>query len=99
MEEVFGNPSVVELVPQVSTTGSYLFGPVTTDALGGIAMVETPMRHAMEYIRERGEKFIFHLCGCAYCRSVYPANLELGYECPACGAYDFEIKESIKDTV
>lgn len=59
--------------------------------------VESPLQDAMEYVKQREpeKQFMFHICRCEYCRSNYVANLELGYECPGCGAYSFEIERSI----
>ena len=76
------------------TTGMHM---VCTTSAEMPIMVESPMQDAMEYVREREpqKEFMFHICRCDYCFSNYVANLELGYECPGCGAYSFEIERSV----
>ena len=61
--------------------------------------VVNPLATALEYVKEKttATLLLFHLVRCHYCRSFYPGNLELGYECPACGAYDFAIERSVTD--
>jgi hypothetical protein len=88
--------------PNAWTTGPLTYDPYvlcTTSAEMPSIKVENPIARAMEYIKETRKeiKLIFHLVSCNYCRSNYPANLEISYECPACGAYDFEIERSIND--
>ena len=70
---------------------------LTTDATGGYLAVHDPIQQAIEYVQEetRKKEFLLHICRCSYCRSSYPANIEIGYECPACGAYDFDIERTV----
>lgn len=70
---------------------------VTTDASGGYLAVHDPIQQALEYVKEETKRteFMLHICRCTYCRSNYPANIDLGYECPACGAYDFDIERTV----
>jgi Zn finger protein HypA/HybF involved in hydrogenase expression len=68
---------------------------MTTDAVGTVMRIPDPIAKAQEYIREKTE-FLFDMARCHYCRSFYPANLETGYECPGCGAYEFDIERTVK---
>lgn len=77
-------------------TEDVFYVPVTTEAY--TRPVLKPMRDALEYVKKT-EKFLLHICWCTYCWSTYPANVEIGYECPACGALDFEIKRTVNGEV
>lgn len=86
--------------PHEVSTSAMTFGTVYLTTGEDIAVeVQNPLAGAIQYIKEKApdvKEWLFHICRCNYCRSDYPANLEIGYECPACGAYSFEIERSIE---
>ena len=87
------------LTTSVPMTSEVYFGPMTT----GWSVDESAAMHyvkeAQRFVQEtRKENFVMHICKCHYCRSHYPASLEIGYACPACGAYEFDIERTINNS-
>lgn len=56
-------------------------------------------KEAKEYVDKVVEEFYFHRCLCSYCNGIYEANLQIGYECPGCGAREYKIVEEVKREV
>lgn len=80
-----------------SMTAMPMYAVLTTDAYGGEIQIHNPLAQAIEYVKEETKRteFLLHVCKCKYCWSNYPANIDIGYECPACGAYDFDIERTV----
>ncbi len=83
--------------PYACTTSGLLMTAVATDAMGSLSFVHDPIAQAQEYIKEHTQHFLFEMVSCGYCRSTYPANLETGYECPGCGAYDYKVERRVDE--
>ena len=76
-------------------TGSVEFAAMTTDATV-MVYPHKFLQEAKEFVEEKRRKeFVMHICKCHYCRQSYPASLELTYECPMCGAHEFDITRTI----
>ena len=94
---MYMGPPVSDHVTSVPMTGGNYMALCTTGA-------DMPMYHEIEekVVRPAKKKinkreFVMHICRCMYCRSNYPANLLIGYACPMCGAYDFDIERTIEN--
>ena len=98
-EEIWGKKE-----PQAWTSEPQTYDPyrlVTTSYTMPEIRVENPLAMAVNYVKEKTTqtKLLFHFVRCHYCWSFYPGSLEMGYECPACGAYDFSIERSVTDEI
>ena len=75
------------------------YAVVSTSAVTGNYDLQAIVREAKEYVDRAVEEFYFHRVHCHYCWSMYEANLEIGYECPSCGARDYSIIEEVKRAI